>query len=78
MFRTIIAAMLLRTTGAQVQYNVRRLHGGKSGKGTTVLRTKKYRDAKRKYKAMRVAITDTITITVEAVVAQRHGTVEAE
>lgn len=78
MIRVILAAALLRSTGAQVEYGVRRVYRGTKGKGTTVLATPKLREARRKYNAMRIANTDTITITVAAVVAQRHGTVEAK
>lgn len=75
MIRVIIAAMLLRSTGAIVEYAVRRVYGGVKGKGTTFLVTPKLSEARRKYKTMRIADTDTLTITVAAVVAQRHGEV---
>lgn len=78
MIRVIIAAALLRSTGAIVEYGVRRVYAGTTGKGTTVLATTRLKEARAKYKAMRVADTDTITITVAAVIAQRHGTVEAK
>lgn len=77
MIRVIIAAAILRSTGALVEYGVRRIKSKTTGKGTTVLTTPKLREARRKYNAMRIADTDDITITVAAVIAQRHGTVEA-
>jgi len=78
MFRVLIAAILLRNLGADVKYIVRRIYNGVKGKGTTILTAHKFTDARAKFKAMRGADTDTITITVEAVVAQRHGTVPAK
>ena len=78
MIRVIIAAMLLRSTGAIVEYTVRRVYGGIKGKGTTFLATQKFSEARRKYEAMRIADTDTLTITVAAVVAQRHGEVKSK
>lgn len=79
MIRELTAALLLRTTGASVQFTVRRiLDGNVRGKGSTVLTTPKYREAIAKYKAMRIADTDTITVTVEAIIKQRHGTIESK
>ena len=77
MIRVRLAAALIRSTGGVCEYRVRRIYNNTKGQGTTVLRTQKFGEAKRKYNAMRIADTDVITITVEAVVAQRHGTVEA-
>ena len=77
MLRILLAAMLLRMTGAKVSYVVRRLYSGVKGKGTTVLATPKLSEARKKYRKMMVSDTDTITITTEAIVAQRHGTVSA-
>ena len=77
MFRLYIAAWLLRTTGASVRYLVRRVYAGTTGRGTTVLNVSDMKHAKAKYNTMRVSDKDTVTITVEAVVAQRHGTIEA-
>jgi len=77
MIRVIIAAWLLRNMNAGVRYVVRRQYKNTTGKGTATLTTAKLKEARAKYRAMRIADTDTITITVEAVVAQRHGTVSA-
>lgn len=77
MIRVRIAAALLRTTGATVEYAVRRVNSKlQRGKGRVVLLTPKLKEAVKKYQDMRVADTDTITITVQTVVAKRHGTVE--
>lgn len=78
MIRIAIAAALLRTTGATVEYRVQRQKKQTNRDGTTVMAVKSLRSARRKYKAMRIADTDTITIRVVATVAQRHGTVEGE
>ena len=78
MIRVLLAAMILRSTGAVVEYSVRRVYSGGKGKGTTVISTSRLREARQKFKAMRIADTDTITITVTAVVAQRHGTVASK
>lgn len=75
MIRILIAALLLRTTGAKVRYQVRRVYGTTRGSGTAVLKTPSYLAAKTKFKAMRIAKTDTITVSVVAVVRQRRGTV---
>lgn len=73
-----LATWLLRTTGATVEYGVRRVKSKQiRGQGTTLLATPKLKEARSKYATVRVADTDTITITVAAVIAQRHGTVEA-
>lgn len=87
---TILAAMLLRISGATVEYrvqrirpkptvvgddeNVSRIH---TTDGITVLRTPNYREAKRKFRSVRAASVDTITIRVVATVKQRHGNVES-
>ena len=77
MIRVLLAAMLLRSTGAAVQYIVRRQYNGVTGQGTTILKAARLKDARKKYQAMRVADTDTITITINVIVAQRHGSVAA-
>jgi len=77
MIRVLLAAWLLRNTGADVQYIVRRRYSGTKGRGTSVLRASNFKQARAKYRAMRIADADTITITLAAVVAQRHGTVAA-
>ena len=77
MIRVWIAAMLLRSAGGAVNFVVRRRSGAakKHGLGTTLGTFRKLRDARKKFNAARVADTDTITINVEAIVAQRHGDV---
>jgi len=77
MFRVIIAAFLLRSIGANVEYVVRRKSAQREGKGTTLLTATKLSVARTKYRNVRVADTDTITISVEAIIAQRHGGVSA-
>ena len=85
MIRVIIAAWLLRTTGAKVQYSVRRSFiidptvTGRTGesKFRTLGTFDSLKDARAKYKNVRTASTDTITINAMATVAQRHGTVSA-
>ena len=78
MIRAIIAAWLLRNMGAKVRYVVRRQYANVKGRGTSTLTTSKLSEARDKYRSMRVADTDTITITAEAIMAQRHGTVAAK
>lgn len=78
MIRVIIAGIILRSTGAVCRYEVRRVYSGVKGKGTTVLSTRRLSEARAKYNAMRISETDTITITVVAVIAQRHGTVTSK
>jgi hypothetical protein len=78
MIRVLTAAILLRTTGAAVQFVVRRKYNKVGGQGTSVLKTARFKEARAKYHAMRIADVDTITITLEAIVEQRHGTVEAQ
>lgn len=82
--RIALAAFLLRTSGATVEYRVQRLRPDKSDTithihkdGSTVLRTPNFREAKAKWKAMRVPDTDAVIIRVVATVRQRHGTVAA-
>lgn len=71
MIRILIAAWLLKTTGAKVNFVVRRRNAKRAGKGTTWLTTDSLKTARTKYNSMRIADTDTITISVEAVIAQR-------
>jgi len=84
---TILAALLLRLSGATVEYRVQRIRpkptvvGDDESRthttdGITVLRTPNYREAKRKFRAVRASAVDTITIRVVATVKQRHGNVE--
>jgi hypothetical protein len=77
MIRLYVAAWLLRTAGFDPSYVVRRIYAGTTGRGTTVMNNRKFKNAKERYNAMRIADTDTITICIEADVAQRHGTVAA-
>jgi len=85
---TIFAALLLRLSGATVEYRVQRIRPKPTVVGTddspsrihttdgiTVLRTPSYREAKRKFRATRAAKTDTIKIRLVATVKQRHGNV---
>ena len=87
---TILAAFLLRLSGATVEYRVQRIRPKPTVVGTddspsrihttdgiTVLRTPNYFEAKRKFRATRAAKTDTITVRVVATVKQRHGKVNA-
>ena len=87
---TILAAMLLRISGATVEYRVQRIRPkptvvGDDEKvsrihttdGITVLRTPNYREAKRKFRAVRASAVDTITIRVVATVQQRHRNVQS-
>lgn len=78
MIRTVLAAALLRSTGASVEYDVRRTYSKQvRGKGTSYLTTKSYRAARKKYRSMRAGEGDTLTIQVTATLAKRHGNVEA-
>ena len=77
MIRVLLAAMLLRSKGITVQYVVRRKYNGIGKQGTTILKADRFKDARNKYQSMRIADTDTITITIESAIAQRHGTVSA-
>ena len=79
MIRTLLAAMLLRTLGARVEYRVARVHtdGKRRSDGTVLLRTHKYREALAKYRKARIGDTDTATIMLTATVKQRHGSIEA-
>jgi len=76
MIRTLIAAVLLRTIGP-VEFRVQRQRKQTGKDGTTVLRSPSYFKARKKYRAMRLADTDCITIRVVGTVKQRHGNVEA-
>ena len=72
MLRIKLAAMLLRSTGAKVEFGVRRVSDKLvRGKGRTYLATESLAEAQNKYASMRVAYTDTITLTVAAVIAER-------
>ncbi len=82
--RIFLAAFLLRLSGATIEYRVQRVRPDKSDTqthihkdGSTVLRTKKYREAKAKWQSMRVPDTDTVIIRLVATIRQRHGTVAA-
>jgi hypothetical protein len=87
---TIIAAFLLRLSGASVEYRVQRIKPKPTivadaneplrthtTDGITVLRTPSYFEARRRFRATRAAPTDTITVRVVATVKQRHGKVDA-
>lgn len=76
--KAIITAIFLFVTGASVQYRVQRLRQNKDGTtthldGTTVLRTASYREASKKYRALRVADTETVCIRAVVTTNQRHG-----
>jgi hypothetical protein len=82
--RIFLAAFLLRLSGATVEYRVQRVRPDKSDTithihkdGSTVLRTPKFREAKAKWKTMRVPDTNTVIIRLVATIRQRHGTVAA-
>ena len=77
MIRTALVAMILRSTGYRVVYVLRRNPDGNSGSGRTVLKTNSLKAARKKFNAMRIADTDSLTITLTAVVGQRHGEVHA-
>lgn len=87
---TYLAAMLLRLSGATVEYRVQRIRPKPTvvgddetvsrihtTDGITVLRTPNYREAKRKFRSVRANAVDTITIRVVATVQQRHGNVQS-
>ena len=83
--RIILAAFLLRISGATVEYRVQRVRPEKADTlthihkdGSTVLRTPKFREAKTKWKAIRVPDDNTVIIRLVATVRQRHGTVAAD
>jgi hypothetical protein len=80
-----LAASLLRLSGASIEYRVQRLRPNTSDSvahihkdGSTVLRTKSFREAKRKWQSMRVPDTNTVIIRLVATVRQRHGTVTVD
>jgi hypothetical protein len=87
---TTLAALLLRLSGATVEYRVQRIRPKPTVVGTdeqvsrvhttdgiTVLRTPNYREAKRKFRSMRASNIDTIKIRLVATVKQRQGNVES-
>lgn len=76
--KAITTAIFLFVTGASVEYRVQRIRQKKDGSsthldGTTVLRTASYRAASKKYRALRVADTDTVCIRAVVTTNQRHG-----
>ena len=80
MIRILLAAWLLRTTGARVEYRVQRTKNDKTTAkdGTTILRTPSLREARTRYRNLRVAENDTVLIRVVGIVEQRHGKVVAK
>ena len=76
---TFIAVAMLRSIGATVEYRVQRIRPSKATSeqstkdGTTVLRTASGREAKKKYRSMRIADDQTAVIRAVATIAQRHG-----
>lgn len=82
MFRsiiTVIAFAVLRLCGATVEYRVQRIRPSKATgepstkDGTTVKRTRSYREALKKYRSMRIGDDQTAVIRAVATTAQRHG-----
>lgn len=73
MIRVRLAAWLLRTTGANVEYGVRRVKAKLvRGKGSTVLATAKLGEAIAKCEAMRIADADAATITLTTIIKERR------
>lgn len=77
--RTIIAAAILRSIGHEVEYRVQRIKQRSVDKrdittdGVTVLRADSYKEAKAKYRNMRMTDTDTVVIRVVAIVNRKAG-----
>lgn len=77
--RTTIAAAILRSIGHEVEYRVQRIKQRSVDKrdittdGVTVLRADSYKEAKAKYRNMRMADTDTVVIRVVAIVNRKAG-----
>lgn len=76
MLRVKLAAKLLKSAGAEVEFRVKRAGpvSGRAKDGRTLLRTPNYKRAVEKLNNLRVADTDTCTVQLVATTNTRHAT----